>query len=119
MVTVESLSKSAESMVTGMKKHVLTTEEAKARLRSSIQTHQSRMHKVFFFTDHYTMGVTIPEWREKHLTASSTGMPWKITPREGFEDGYVHTLEGLIQLSYSDYKQITTVEELLDFLNTP
>jgi hypothetical protein len=71
--------------------------------------------KVMFFTNNYAFGY--PELGEKWGTSSYSNLPMTVVPRDEFPDGLVKTAADLKQLFYSGYKQLTSVEELLQFLN--
>ena len=98
-------------------KGVLTTEEAKQFFNRSISAISSLKHRVFFFTDDYCLGVGIPEMNRCGFVPSSTGIPHHIVARDEFPDGMIWSVEDYIRLYYKDYRQLNTIEELLELLN--
>ena len=93
---------------------VLTTKEQQARLNAghkSVSVHHN--DEVFFFTDDYCMLLNIVSG----FTSCSTSVPMQIPARDAFPDGWIHTAEDYIKLFEKDRRQISSMDELLAYLN--
>lgn len=100
-----------------LNKGVLTSKEAMQR------THDARTlisfsainHKVFFFSDDHCFGSgKLPKW----FVPSTSTLPMHVVPRPSLPDGWIKNTEDYIKIFYQDYRQITSMEELVEFLNT-
>lgn len=96
-------------------KGVLTTAEqnALARLGRSFQVIDNG--KVWWFTDDYCMGVNL---LPKEFVPSSTVQGCRVAPRAGLPEGYVNTAEDYILVFQKGERQITSIDELVTYLNT-
>lgn len=69
---------------------------------------------VFFFTDDYCMTVNIlPDF-----VPSSTVCPHYVKMRPSLPDGCIRTAEDFIKIYEQDKRQITSMDELVTYLNT-
>lgn len=112
------LSNSAQSKVLArqgrVSKGVLTTEEQQARLdagHKSVSVNHN--DEVFIFTDDYCMlpGL-VPGF-----TSCSTSVPMPLKPRPAFPDGWIHNTKDYIKCFEKDRRQITSMDELVAYLN--
>lgn len=96
-------------------KLVLTNEEQNelAKRGLSFKVHSDK--NVFFFTDDYCAFVGELDFID--FVPSSTVCPCDVVPREGLEDGWVNTAEKYIQIFNHDIRQITTIDELVEYIN--
>lgn len=98
-------------------KGVLTSAEAFEHARAPrgrLTVIRSLKANKFFFSDDHCFGVhVLPE----HFVPCTMEFPRRIVPREGLEDGWVDTIEKYIRIFQKDCEQITSIEELVDFLN--
>lgn len=98
---------------------VITTEQAiqhhKCFPNHSVTIIADVDNNVFFFTDDHCFGVGVLPAR---FVPTSHRLPKKIVARPGLEDGIVSTVEHLIQIYEYDRKQIHTLDELVECLNT-
>lgn len=100
-------------------KGVLTTEETKQHsvVHNRIVTHQTSFDdfKYFFFSDDHGFGHgVLPD----DFVPCTAYLPLEVTPREGLEDGIVDTVEKYMFIFCKDKKQINSIEELCEYLNT-
>lgn len=96
-------------------KGVLTTKEMQAGVDKGHTVTCMCDNNVFFFSDDYCMGVN---YLPKCIVPGSTVIPHNIKPREAFPDGVIKNVEDYIKLYHSDKKQLNTVDELIDYLNS-
>lgn len=96
-------------------KGVLTTEEMQVKVDAGQTITCIRDNNAFFFSDDYCIGVN---YLPQCLVSSSTVIPYDIMPREEFPDGLIKNVEEYISLHHKDKKQMNTVDELIDYLNT-
>lgn len=106
----KNLAKSGRSI-----KGVLTTEEMQAKVDAGQTITCNRDDNVFFFSDDYCIGVS---YLPGCLVPSSTVIPYPISPREEFPDGLIKNVQEYINLHHKNKKQMNTVDELIDYLNT-
>ena len=71
--------------------------------------------EVFWFTDDYTLGGDL---LPKAFVPLSVHLPHKVSPREELPSGEVATIEDLINVYYKGKRQINTIDELVEYLNT-
>jgi hypothetical protein len=100
-------------------KGVITTEEAKdyVTARKQLVTVTSRhddKSRFFFTTDHCFGVYVMPD----DFVPCTTQFPTYVTPRPGCEDGVVDTVEKYLSVFKEDATQITSIEELCEYLNT-
>lgn len=70
--------------------------------------------KVFFLTDQYSFGEdAIP----LDFVTSTTNFPLKVEVSEECPEGEITTVDEYVQVFFKDFKQLTTVKELVDFVN--
>ena len=102
---------------TGLGKSVLTTEEVQQLLdngKTRIEAYSNG--QAFFFTDNYYLLPGNIGW--KGLVPSSTACPMSVAPRKGLEDGIIKDAKDFILVFEYDTRQLTTVDELVDYLST-
>lgn len=103
-----------------MYKGVLTTNETKERLlkHTTVMTMTTvglGDKNVFFFIDDYTFGTRV---LPKCFVPSSTQIPMHVKERECLPDGWVDSIEKFMKIFCSNEKQLSSIEELVEFLNT-
>ena len=121
LITPSTFSKTSKNY-----RGVLTKEEAQERIdvdkerigSASLTVISSLKKNCFFFSDDHCFGVGIYEIKEKGFVPSTSQMPQQVTPREILPSGIVNTAEEYISIFHKDEKQITSVEELLEILNS-
>jgi hypothetical protein len=96
---------------------IMTSKEAQEHAIStgSITTISSRKHNVFFFTDNDIFGYTVIP---SDFVSSTTSIPLRVVGMPGVEDGYIRTVEQYIAVFESDKTQLTTIDALVDLLNS-
>lgn len=114
MITTEQVLKSSHYAILVGAKGVLTNEQTNEMIEKykKITTIRSRTQKVFFFSDDHCFGVMLPIMKKLNFVPISTVMPFILPNVE------LKTAENYIAHYCSDYKQITTVEELTDYINS-
>ncbi len=127
MVTKEQLLKaSAFSGISKSYKGVFTTEKAKEYLesnlarigRSSLTIISSMKTNSFFFSDDHCFGIDIAEMKEKGFVPCTAQIPLHVKERESLPSGVVRTIEEYITIFHRDEKQINSIEELVELLNS-
>lgn len=97
-------------------KGVLTSEEAQFKIDntrvSSVMVISTP--EVFFFTDDYCLGIGV---LPKEFVSSSTQIPHHVKKRPSLPDGLVKNVEDYITIYEYDRLQITSIDELIEFLN--
>lgn len=71
-------------------------------------------NEVFFYTDDYTYGTKV---LPKEFCHGLHGFPSHAAPREGLEDGVIDSAEKMTLVYFHDQRQITSVEELVEYVN--
>ena len=97
-------------------KGVLTSEEAQFKLDNtqSCSVMVISTLEIFFFTDDYCLGIGV---LPKEFVSSSTQIPHRVKERPSLPDGQVKNVEDYINI-YERYRlQITSIDELIEFLN--
>ena len=95
---------------------VLTNQQAMDRAYShgSFYCVSDHEKKVFFLTDQYSFGEdTIP----LDFVTSTTIFPLKVEVSEECPEGEISTVDEYVQVFFKDFKQLTTVKEMVDFVN--
>lgn len=96
---------------------VLTTEQAQSRYYDNgrdLVTISSLKHNVFFFSDDHIFGYKIlPE----SFVPCSGGFPVMVKPCTNVPNGAIDTLEKYIDYFHKNKRQITTIEELANFID--
>lgn len=97
-------------------KGVLTLKEAQDRVNRTryVEVISSITDKAFFFTDDYCFGHGV---LPKHYVPSSTKLPMEVTKRETLPSGLVTDIHEFIAIFQDGYKLITSVDQLVQFLN--
>ena len=97
-------------------KGVLTLKEAQDRVNRTryVEVVTSITDNAFFFTDDYCFGHGV---LPKHYVPSSTKLPMEVTKRETLPSGLVTDIHEFIAIFQDGYKLITSVDQLVDFLN--
>ena len=99
-------------------KGVLTTEQAYSRSilnNRSMVTISSYEDNVFFFSDDHIFGYKV---LSDNFVPCSGGFPTNVSPRESVPDGKVDTIEKFIAIFHEGQRQITTIEELAEFIDS-
>lgn len=94
---------------------VLTSEEQELLAKEDKPFQTIGNSKVFFFTDDYCMGLGL---LPIEFVSSSTKCPTIVSARESLSDGIVDTVEKYISVFESTRKQITTIDELVEYVNS-
>ncbi len=95
---------------------ILTLEEANANIINygTLITCSSHKDKVIFFTNNHLFNYGL---LSSEFVASTVCIPMNVVPREGLEDGIVKDAEDYLRIFYKDCRLITSVDDLVDFLN--
>lgn len=94
-------------------KGVLTSTEQQELLDRSRNFTVIANQEVFWFSDDYCMGIDLPQ----EFVPSSTQCPCRVVPRDELPSGLITTVEEYIRIFESNRRQITSIEELVDYLN--
>lgn len=97
-------------------KGVLTSEEAFSRAEQEKCIVVISDNDYFFFSDDHCFGVNVLD--ETQWCPCTSNFPMYVAPREGLEDGYIDTVAKYIKVLCKDMKQITSIGDLVDLLNT-
>lgn len=95
---------------------VLTNQQAMTRAynHGSFYCISDHEKKVFFLSDRYSFGEdTIP----LDFVTSTTIFPLKVEVNEECPEGEISTVDEYVQVFFKDFKQLTTVKELVNFVN--
>lgn len=71
--------------------------------------------EVFFLTDDASFGHGV---LPKSFMGMSMRMPSRVTPRPSVPDGWMETAEQFIAVFYADERQLSSLDELLEYVNT-
>lgn len=100
---------------------VLTLEEVKRRGRTVIDhtfVDPTDEGPVLFYSDNHLFGYGV---LPKHCVPCTVSLPFVVSPRPGFEEGYIGTPTELIRFEeYCEPKRrvLETVEALVEYLNS-
>jgi hypothetical protein len=97
-------------------KGVLTSAEAfeRAMLENTLIVISSIKQKVFIFSDAHCF--SFYETSSDFVPATSV-FPMTVVPREGLEDGVIDTIEKFVSVFQKGYRQISTIEGLVEFID--
>lgn len=99
-----------------MNQGVLNSEEA---LQQALETkrliiHSSVDEKIFFFSDNHCFGYEV---LPSHFVPCTAVFPLQVWPRDSLPDGWIRTIEQYIEVFCSGERQITSIEELVEYLD--
>lgn len=100
-----------EKKQTGM----LTSEEAfeRAKVTKTLIVQSFRTRQAFFFSDSHCFSYKGID--KTCLVPTTLVFPTYVVPRDGLEDGIVDTVEKYIFVFIQNMKQLSTIEEILDY----
>lgn len=95
-------------------KCVLNSEEQEEALRNGRGFQVISNGEVWWFTDDYCMGVDL---LPSQFVPCSMGCPMNVVPRDVLPNGIVDSVESYIKIFEYDSRQISSIEELVEYLN--
>lgn len=123
LLSASSFARSAKARGSNSYKGVLTNEEALERAERfnrqgtlvTITHRRNENERIFFFSDDHCFGYPIlPDG----FVPCTSVFPMYVKPRPGVEDGWVNTIEKFIAVFHYDARQINSIEELVEYLNS-
>lgn len=97
-------------------KGVMTSDEAFLRLKETNKVIVISNTEYFFFSDDHHFGVEV--FDRNTWIPCTTIFPLTIVARPGLKDGRVDTIEKYIKVFCSNLKQIESIDDLVNLLNT-